>query len=246
MHSILQKSVLILTLLSVPDLVYAWSFDVKTSSGASSAGKENSRIEFGGQMFLRARGKRADQGEMNFDYGIQRARLNLVLIYNEHLKLNIEPDFGGADADFADVFIELTPIKDLDFRVGQAKTPYGVFESTGRWKLPALRRGMIHDIVTDRYGFGGRRLGAKTRMKWKGESLSSALELGVYTEDVADQAPDAAARLTLQPKFAKGLKIQASTYARADARIDEKHGYVGAFGFLYSIKRAHSALGLPF
>lgn len=192
------------------------------------------RLDLGGEIYVQSKGRRPDGGEMNFDFAVKRARLNMAFYFAKTLKLKFEPDFGGAEVDLADVYLEVRPSEIFDIRVGQAKTPYGVFETMGRWKLPSMRRGMIHDLITDRHGFGGRRLGARLRARFKSWAFSPTFELGSYTDDVAERGPDGAARMSF--KLSKKLSLQAAGYARAAALSDEGYGRIGALSAVYNKK----------
>ena len=183
-------------------------------------------LEMGAQVFGRARGRRPDQGDLAWDFGLSRDRIELTFRLRPYLRATIEPDFGGANADLADVFLQVSPIPEFDLTIGQAKTPYGALESAGRWKLPVLRRGLIADVVSDRLGFGGRRFGAKARARLIDHRLRPSLELGVYTDSVDDERIDGAARARVRAM--KGFEVFAAGYARAQARTEGGYGYAGA------------------
>jgi hypothetical protein len=183
------------------------------------------KTEFGAQLFARARATKSEGGSFEKSYALNRARLEVTLRYADLLRITLEPDFssalcqaGGAicdDAEISDAFAEVSPLDELDFRIGQAKTPYGALETISAWELPAHRRGLINDLVTERLRFGGRKLGIKTRARLRELPLKPSIELGVYTD--ADRAfdEDFALRIILKPW--KGGELQLQGYLERDA-----------------------------
>jgi len=202
-----------------------------TFGGTSTQGLS---MDAGIEVYGRGRTRRPDGGEVTWDAQLTRARLKLSFRYGTWIRADLEPDFGGGEVDLADAFLAITPIQPLEIRLGQAKTPFGVLEIEGRWRLPAIRRGLISDVVMDRLGFGRRKFGGK--LSWKERSLlfKPELELGIYADSGEDQPEDIAGRLSA--KLTKGLEVHLSGYSRAGAGTGDARGHAGAVSALFDRK----------
>lgn len=189
---------------------------------------------------------RGDAGGWDKRYALSRARLSVTLRYRDLLRATIEPDFAGAacarsgslceEADLSDVFLDFRPFEGFDLRAGQAKTPYGLFETVSAWRLPSVRRGLVSEIVTDRLGFGGRRFGARARARARGLPTKPSLELGTYVDLGGQSDEDVASRIGVRPF--KGAALELAGYLRAHASSDGDHGAASTLGFAYDRKRS--------
>ncbi|MCK6547472.1 OprO/OprP family phosphate-selective porin [Myxococcota bacterium] len=212
-------------------------------------------LELGGQLFMRVRGTRARGGDWSDDIALNRARLTATFRYGELLRAVIEPDFAGAacsasgavcsDAELSDVYFDVEPVEAFALRTGQAKSPYGVFETTSEWRLPTQRRGLVSELVTNRLGFGGRRLGLRARVKLSDVALKPSLEAGVYSDVENGGDLDGAARLAA--RVFKGARVELAGYARANAASDAGYGASSALSFAWDsgpiLVLAEAALG---
>lgn len=202
-------------------------------------------FELSGEVFARARATRDEDGDFDKSYALTRARLNLTVRYAELLRLTIEPDFASAlcssigsicnDAELSDAFFEVSPIDELDVRIGQAKTPFGVLETTSVWRLPAQRRGLVNDLVADRLGFGGRKLGVKARARFKEVTWKPSIELGAYSDPNRDAAEDFVLRAIVRPW--KNGEVQLQGYAENDALSAGGVASSGAIAVLHETKK---------
>lgn len=223
-------------------LVLAANVSTATTSPLTAAASKLS-YELGAQLFVRSRATYGDKASLwDVSHALTRARLLASFEYDELLRLTLEPDFAGAvcastgavcdDAELSDVFVELSPLKELSLRVGQAKSPYGIVETTSEWELPVLHRGLVSKLVTGRLGFGGRHLGARARLKLMSFETKPSVELGVYNDpSVGDESLDYAGRFGL--KLFKGARLELSGYARANGLGFDKHGLAAALGASY-------------
>ena len=226
MRSTLAAACVLVSLLAITSQARALEI-VRTSSGASPL----LRAELQGQIFVRLRGAKIPGGEWSRRLALQRARLELKMELDERVRLVLEPDFAGADADLADAYLELEPFDGLELRAGQFKSPYGVLELIGRWNLPSLTRGLSSEIVTERLGFGGREIGVLGELRLKELPLKPRFEVGAFGELSGDNGADVAARLEL--RLVKGFEAHAAWYTSADARIRGRRGHAGALTALY-------------
>lgn len=198
--------------------------------GSTVAGAPLS-LDVGAALFVRYRASKSPGLDLSRSYELQRARLAFDLRFGQHLRVVIEPDFAGADADLADTYLEIIPLPELTFRFGQSETPFGILETIGRFRMPSLSRGMISELMSDRTGFGGRRQGGSMKLKLKEWPLKPELEVGVYGDFSSDLGVDAAARLRLKP--AKGLSVDLAWYHRLDATVERGHGNAVELGALW-------------
>jgi hypothetical protein len=209
----------------------------RTSSGALPV-----EANLGIEVFGRFKGSKIPGGAWSKRLSLQRARLEIEIELGKLVRGVLEPDFAGQDADLADAFIDLRPIRELRLRVGQAKTPFGILETTSRFRLPSISRGLVSEVVSDRLGFGGREIGGSAEVRLKDVALKPELIAGGYGDFSTDAGGDAAARLTLKPL--KGGEIQLAGYHRASALIRGSHGNAGAIGFVYDREGGFGALEL--
>ncbi len=198
--------------------------------GSTVAGAPLS-LDVGAALFVRYRASKSPGLDLARSYELQRARIAFDLRYGQHLRLVIEPDFAGADADLADTYLEVIPLPELTFRFGQSETPFGILETIGRFRMPSLSRGMISELMSDRTGFGGRRQGGSMKLKLKDWPLKPELEIGVYGDFSSDLGIDAAGRLRLKPT--KGLSVDLAWYHRLDATVERTHGNAVEVGALW-------------
>lgn len=190
------------------------------------------RVEVKGQLYVRATNTRIEEGESKTRYSLSRARIKLDLSYLDILRIQIEPDFAGGDADPADVFADIAPHETASLRFGRAKVPFGDLELASRWRLPSLRRGLVSDLITERLGMGRRKVGVRGRVRLKGVPLKPKLYVGAYRDTPESDDDDAVARLEIRP-FLKGSDLSLSGFARGGVAADGGHGFAGAVGFLY-------------
>lgn len=207
-------------------------------------------VALGGELFARARATRESGGDFEKSYALNRARLSLTLRYQDVLRLTLEPDFssalcqsGGAlcdDAEISDAFADVSPNDTFDARIGQAKTPYGVLETTSAWRLPAHRRGLVSDLVEERLRFGGRKLGIKTRVRLRELPLKPSIELGAYTDVDRAFDEDFALRAILKPW--KGGEVQLQGYVERDATTAGDAAPAGALAVLHDKGAIYAAI----
>lgn len=215
---------------AIPLNLFGYQLGTQTSSAASPYA-----IDIEGALFARARHRRVPGQDPDNSFSLTRARIGLTLRYKKLVRITIEPDFAGGDADPADVFLQLRPVSYLDLRIGQHKSPYGLMELESRWRLPAQRRGLVSSVVRSRLGIGGRRLGLKARVRLKKLRLKPRFEMGAYRDTADDRGTDGALFMSIRP-FLKGAKLALAGYAKAEATSDQKYGYAGAISFLYNRK----------
>lgn len=199
--------------------------DIKTSSIS---------MDLAGEVYGRFRARSIADEAFETPFDLSRARLKFSFRFGPWLRADVEPDFGGAQADLADVFLQIRPVEMLDVRIGQAKVPFGFLESAGRWRLPIQRRGMVNNIVFDRLGFSVRQIGARARVRLPQVALRPKVEVGVYGDPDNTFAEHAAARASL--RLSKGLRLALAGYTVARAADNDARGYAGALSILMDKK----------
>lgn len=201
---------------------------------SSTVADEGFGFRIGGQLFARGRARRPDRGSTAWSYEIQRARLKTRLTWGKWIRVDIEPDFGGSNADLADAFLAVRPVREVELRIGQAKAPFGSLEIEGRWRLPTLTRGIVSEVVSDRLGFGRRKFGATVRWRDKALPLRPDVELGVYGPQGDDITEDITGQVRL--RLAKKLYVAVAGSSRAGAAADEARGNIIAVYVSYDRK----------
>lgn len=199
--------------------------DIKTSS---------TTLELGAEVYGRLRARQIGDASFEAPFDLSRARLKFSVRFGSWLRADVEPDFGGAQADIADVFLQVRPVKRFDVRLGQAKVPFGFLESASRWRLPSLRRGMVNNIVFDRLGFSVRRVGVRARLRLSKATLRPTIEAGVYGEPDNTFAEHAAGRMSI--RLRKGTRLALAGYSVARASENDARGQAGAVSLLMNTK----------
>jgi hypothetical protein len=189
-------------------------------------------VEVQASLFARARLTHLRGASTQTQLALTRARVGVDLRWKEYLRIVLEPDFAGPEADPADVFAELSPIREVELLLGRAKVPFGALELESRWRLPSISRGLVNDIVADDIGIGGRRIGAKASLRLKDVALRPGVDLGAYRDSIDDRDTDGALRLEIRPYF-KGSELSVAGYARSNAGANASYGYAGAVAFTY-------------
>lgn len=228
-----MRALLVLVALLTP--ATASAFEIRSSTVAD----EGFAINFGGQLYIRGRGRRPDGGETRWSSDLQRARLKTRLSYGDWIRVDIEPDFGGANADLADAYLQVMPTKELSVRVGQHKAPFGVLELESRWRMPVLTRGLVSEVVSDRLGFGRRKFGARVRWRDKSLPLKPDVQLGAYGPQGDEITEDLAALVRL--RLAKKLYVAVTGYSRRGAATDDRRGNFAAVFVSYDRKGWYAA-----
>jgi hypothetical protein len=164
---------------------------------------------------------------------------------------------GALEAEFAgkprlkDAYVEAHS-RGFRARAGQFKMPASVLDTQSSWTLPLVRRGLLHELLSDWLDVGGRRPGMM--VGWRGRGgLHPTLTLGVFQGRVLnDIAPG-----ERDTDFVRGRSLDAQSWiARASVRIsalklgawyEHRVGSpdVGAFGH-YLTGGAHALLDLRF
>ncbi len=206
---------------------------------SSTVARQGFGLEVGGQLFVRGRARRPDGGTTAWSYELQRARLKTRLTWGKWLRVDIEPDFGGSNADLADAYLQIRPVREFELRIGQAKAPFGSLEIEGRWRLPTLTRGIVSDVVSDRLGFGRRKFGARVRWRDKDLPLRPDVQLGVYGPQGDDITEDITAQVRL--RLSKRLYVAVAGSSRAGAASNDARGNIAALYVTYDRKGWYAA-----
>jgi hypothetical protein len=168
-----------------------------------SAGADRGRFgsfELKGRVYARAEFDRRDVVVLNdmlqpiartidsLDLSVPTARVSLH--YHapmEWLTAVAEIDISGKP-DMKDGYVQA---KDTHFvmRAGQFKVPVAAIEATSPWTLPLVRRGLIHDVLTDRMDYGGRRPGFIVGYRDRTIDLHPRFTLGAFQGSVLGNDP---------------------------------------------------------
>jgi hypothetical protein len=124
----------------------------------------------------------------SLDLSVPTARVSLH--YHspmEWLTAVAEIDISGKP-DMKDGYVQA---KDAHFtvRAGQFKVPVAAMESTSPWTLPLVRRGLLHDVLTDRMDYGGRRPGVVVGWRDRTIGLHPRLTIGAFQGSYMSKDP---------------------------------------------------------
>ncbi|HWM88767.1 MAG TPA: hypothetical protein VNO33_23110 [Kofleriaceae bacterium] len=107
-------------------------------------------LELGGRVFLRDTVSRVDVGDRiwRHDRAIDQARVSADYD-RKRLRLAIEVDFAGGDADLKDTYIRVTPLDGLRLQAGRFKVPMSFLGMESKWRLPSTERGLLSELDPD-------------------------------------------------------------------------------------------------
>ncbi|HMJ51532.1 MAG TPA: hypothetical protein VK540_05630 [Polyangiaceae bacterium] len=152
----------------------------------------------------------------SLDLSVPTARVSLH--YHapmEWLTAVAEIDISGKP-DMKDGYVQA---KDTHFvvRAGQFKVPVAAIESTSPWTLPLVRRGLLHDVLTDRMDYGGRRPGVIVGYRDRTIGLHPRLTLGAFQGSYMSDDPTPLERET---DLLNAMKFRSqSLVARAEVEL---------------------------
>lgn len=150
-------------------------------------------LRVGGRVFARA--EASSHQEYARTFSLPSARLSVDAKWKGVLRAQVEADIADSRI-LKDAWLELKLPFDFSIRGGRFRAPFSLRESTGRWDLPLVHRGMANEFAGAR-GFGGRRLGAQvefSKKSWK----RLKIEVGAFQGSTPDNE-DLAARIRFRP-----------------------------------------------
>ncbi len=150
-------------------------------------------LKVGGRVFARA--EASSQQEYSRAFSLPSARLSLEAKWKGLLKAQVEADIAEARI-LKDAWLELKLPLDFAIRGGRFRAPFSLRQTTSRWELPLVYRGMANDFAGGA-GLGGRRLGAQlefSKKSWK----RLEVKLGAFQGTTPDNE-DLAGRVTFRP-----------------------------------------------
>lgn len=227
-------ALVLLMMLAAATDAHALPVQLLTSGSTTSPDHAPLGLDVKGSVFVRARHRTVGEADPTTRMDLNRARLSLSLRYGELLKLKISPDLDEAPY-LADAYLEVRPLDELRFRVGQQKVPFGQLEWRSRWDIPTVNRGIVTNQLSRRLGFSDRRVGALGEVRVKAWPLKPSLELGAFDNGDVNDRYDVAARLTVKPL--KGADVAIAYYRREEAKISGGAGQAGQISVEYDKHR---------
>lgn len=117
------------------------------------------RLDLEARLFVRDTVTRVDIGDdavWRHDRTLDQARVSAT--YDRAiLRLALEVELAGGDAELKDTYIRLTPVDPVRIKAGRFKVPMSFIWNASKWSLPAAERGILAEIEQDARGlpFGG-------------------------------------------------------------------------------------------
>jgi hypothetical protein len=114
---------------------------------AHAARQRDFSLELGAHVFVRDTMSRVDVGGAiwRHERDIDQARLSAVYD-RKRLRLAIEVDFAGGDADLKDTYIRVKPVDMLRIQAGHFKVPMSFLGLESKWRLPSIERGLLSEL----------------------------------------------------------------------------------------------------
>jgi len=172
--------------------------------------------------------------ERNANYFlVRRSRLKAIWRPEDWLKaqLQIDPAAGWNSDLLRDAYVQLTPLRQLRFRVGQFKKPFSGLELRSPARLKVIERGPGNDLIVDDLNFGDRDLGAMVYGRLI-ESVRLDYAVGAFNGQIPDQGveqdKDLVARLRIRP--VKVISVGTSwsfKFFSPDEPEDPEHAWAG-------------------
>ncbi len=119
-------------------------------SGARPEPEREWTLELGGRVYVRDTVSRVDVGEdiWRHERSVDQARL-AATYDRKRLRLALEFDFGGGDAELKDTYIRVRPIDVLRIQAGRFKVPMSFLGLESKWRLPSTERGLLSELDLD-------------------------------------------------------------------------------------------------
>jgi hypothetical protein len=117
------------------------------------------KLDLEARLLVRDTLTRVDIGDdavWRHDRTLDQARVNAT--YDRKiLRLALEVELAGGDAELKDTYIRLTPVDALRIKAGRFKVPMSFIWNASKWSLPAVERGILAELEQDARGlpFGG-------------------------------------------------------------------------------------------
>jgi hypothetical protein len=107
-------------------------------------------LELGGRLFVRDTVSRVDVGDAvwRHDRAIDTARVSATYD-RKRLRIALEVDFAGGDADLKDTYIRVRPVDPLRIQAGRFKVPMSFLGLESKWQLPSVERGLLSELDLD-------------------------------------------------------------------------------------------------
>lgn len=135
---------------SVPDASEPAPPPAKSDSGARPESERAWTLELGGRVYVRDTVSRIDVGEdvWRHQRSVDQARVSADYD-RKRLRIAIEVDFGGGDAELKDTYIRVQPIDALRIQAGRFKVPMSFLGLESKWRLPSIERGLLSELDLD-------------------------------------------------------------------------------------------------
>lgn len=178
-------------------------------------------LEYGGRLFVRDTLSRVPVGNdaiWRHERDLDQARV-FATFERETLRLALEVELSGGDAELKDTYIRLEPTRFLKLQAGRFKAPMSMIWLESKWRLPSVERGILSELRQDDRAlpFGGVRadgLGVELRPR---VSLDPRFSVALFQNAFATGVTplDPSEEFT-QDVFAR-LQIEPTTFLRAAA-----------------------------
>jgi len=166
---------------------------------AEDEAPETPKIRLKGRVF--ARGEVDSRQAFARELSLPSARIGVEGTLS-YMQAVLEADVADSNI-LKDAYIRVrTSSNKLRLYAGQFKAPFMERRLESTWELPRIRRGVVADMLIDRSGLGGRRLGAMGELKLK-NVLGLEAQVGVFQGDpdptTMIRAEDLSARVAIKP-----------------------------------------------
>jgi hypothetical protein len=106
------------------------------------------RLDFGGRVFVRDTLRGTDVGDTAWreDRTLDSGRVFLDYRPNKKLRMMLEVDFAGDQAELKDTYLRFRPIKAFGVMVGRFKRPVSFIGLESAWSLPRIDRGLLSEL----------------------------------------------------------------------------------------------------
>jgi len=201
-------------------------------------------LEYGGRLFVRDTLSRVPVGNdaiWRHERDLDQARV-FATFEREILRLAIEVELAGGDAELKDTYIRLAPAAFLELQVGRFKAPMSMIWLESKWRLPVVERGILSELRQDDRAlpFGGLRadgLGLELRPR---VVLDPRFTAALFQNPLASGATPLDPTDDVTQDFFARVEIEPSSFLRAAASFSLS-GYTRRAGDIASYQ--HIPLG---
>lgn len=146
----MRSSLIAIVLLLAPLSALAQEEEAGEAAPEPTAHKREWTLELTGRVFVRDTISRVDVGESVWRHEREIDQARVSATYDrKRLRLSLEVDFAGDEAELKDTYIRVLPVDGLRIQAGRFKVPMSFLGLESKWRVPSTERGLLSELELD-------------------------------------------------------------------------------------------------